>query len=124
MTKVSADARTEALAALRELLTPNDTVYTVLRHCSSSGMTRSIDCYVIRDNEPRWISRQVATAIGASWDAKREAVKVGGCGMDMGLHIVYTLGAVLWPNGTERPHGMRNGEPDSDGGYALKHRWM
>ena len=22
------------------------------------------------------------------------------------------------------PHGTRNGEPDSTGGYALKHRWL
>jgi hypothetical protein len=30
----------------------------------------------------------------------------------------------LWPNGTDTPHGTRNGEPDTNGGYALKHRWM
>jgi hypothetical protein len=51
-------------------------------------------------------------------------IKIGGCGMDMGFDLVYSLGATLWPNGTRKPHGTRNGEPDSAGGYALNHRWM
>ncbi len=124
MPKVSASTRADSLATLRAMLAPNDTVYTVLRHVSSSGMSRSIDCYVMRDNAPLWLSRHVANVTGLAWDAKREAVKVGGCGMDMGYHIVYTLGMALWPNGTDTPHGTRNGEPDTNGGYALKHRWM
>lgn len=124
MPKVSTAARDEARATLRGMLSPNDTVFTVLRHVSRSGMSRSIDCYVIRDGSPQWISRLVAKATGMSWDAKREAVKVGGCGMDMGFHIVYGLGYVLWPQGTDTPHGIRNGEPDTNGGYALNHRWM
>ena len=49
---------------------------------------------------------------------------VGGCGMDMGLHVIYTLGAALWPKGTPEPHGTRNGVLDSDGGYALKSEWL
>lgn len=124
MTKVSATDRAAAVAALREMLTPGDTIYTVLRHVTRSGMSRSIDCYVMRDGVPVWLSRRVAIATGLSWDSKREAVKVSGCGMDMGYHVVYGLGATLWPHGTPESHGMRNGEPDTDGGYALKHRWM
>ena len=49
---------------------------------------------------------------------------IGGCGMDMGFHVVYNLGRAMWPDGTPDPHGTRNGEPDRDGGYALKHRWL
>lgn len=124
MPKIPASVKADSLATLRAMLSPNDTIFTVTRHVSSSGMSRSIDCYVIRDNNPLWISRHVANVTGHGWDAKREAVKVGGCGMDMGFHVVYSLGYALWPNGTETPHGTRNGEPDTDGGYALKHRWM
>lgn len=51
-------------------------------------------------------------------------LKVTGCGMDMGFHVVYALGANLWPKGTPKPHGKRNGEADSEGGYALKHSWL
>lgn len=70
-------------------------------------MTRWIDLYVIRDNKPRRISYNVGTAGIESYDRKREAVKVGGCGMDMGFHLVYWLGVVLFGDG-----------------YALKHSWM
>lgn len=124
MPKVSQQVRTESAAKLLSMLSPGDTVYTSVRHTSSSGLSRSLDVYVIRDNQPIWLTRHVANACGLSWDTKREALKVSGCGMDMGFHVVYILGATLWPNGTPEPHGTRNEEPDSEGGYALKHRWM
>ncbi len=41
-----------ALTTLSELLNPGDTVYCVLRHTAPSGMTRWIDLYVMRDDEP------------------------------------------------------------------------
>jgi hypothetical protein len=62
--------------------------------------------------------------MGDRFDRNREGIVVGGCGMDMGFHLVYNLGATLWPKGTEKPHGTRNGEPDTSGGYALKSRWI
>ena len=42
----------------------------------------------------------------------------------LGYHVVYNLGYTLWPKGTSKPHGTRNGEPDSDGGYALRQYWV
>jgi hypothetical protein len=56
--------------------------------------------------------------------ADNGGIIIGGCGMDMGFALVYNLGSTLWPNGTPEPHGTRNREPDSDGGYALKHNWV
>ena len=67
------------------------TVYTVLRHVSSSGMTRWLDLFVIVDGEPRRITWQVSQIIGGTYDRKREALKIGGCGMDMGFEAVYRL---------------------------------
>lgn len=32
--------------------------------------------------------------------------------------------AMLKPDGAPAPHGTRNGEPDTAGGYALKHEWL
>lgn len=40
------------------------------------------------------------------------------------LHAHLQSGRDGIPNGTDKPHGRRNGEPDSSGGYALKSRWM
>jgi len=105
-----------------DTLNPGDTVYTVLRHVSKSGMIRDISLYIIRDNEPLNITWHVADRL--KMNVKNNGIRIKGCGMDMGFHLVYGLGSALWPDGTDRPHGIRNGVPDSEGGYALKQRWL
>jgi hypothetical protein len=132
-------AKAEVEAAreeLRELLPPGATVYTIVRHVSKSGMSRSISFYVMRDNAPRWIASLVAKATGSPFDKKYEAVKVGGCGMDMGFALVYDLSYVLWGKNfscigegcpsNDHSNGDRDHTPHthSDGGYALRQRWL
>jgi len=152
-TKATAQRRTDAVEYLRGLLKPGDTLWTKVEHVSRSGMSRSISCYVIRDNDPQNVSAWVAYAIGATVDRDRLAVKVSGCGMDMGFHVVYNAARALFPDGHgcigERcpsndhsngdrdytPHGngmtlhlreVRIGADHwhTDGGYALRHRWL
>jgi len=98
---------------------------------SRSGMSRTIDFYTpIEDNSGNGVETYMQYLTG--WFGmlldyrrdKRGALKVGGCGMDMGFHVVYNVGAKLWPKGTAKPHSTRNGEPDRDGGYALKSEWL
>ena len=76
-----------------------------------------------RDNDLCCIDYLVSRAIGRRI-GRHGGIVCGGCGMDMGFELVYTLGLTLWPNGTPKPHGKRNGQPDRDGGYALKHDWL
>lgn len=117
--KGKAAQREQAKTELRRILKPGDTVHTILRHVSRSGMMRHIS--VLHGMQD--VTHLVALAL----DDKRAdngGIKCTGCGMDMGFHLVYNLGATLWPNGTPTPHGRRNGEPDSSGGYALKHQWL
>jgi hypothetical protein len=102
--------------SLRKWCPPGTTVYTVLRHVSASGMMRGIDVYVIVDNEPRWLSRPVSRVLGIPFDEKRECLRVGGCGMDMGFHVVYELSSHLY----RAPDGGYS----HDGAYSLKHRWL
>ena len=116
--------RAEAVNELREILKPGDTVYTKLNHVSRSGMTRSIEVMVFRDNAPINLTYVVSEVLDYKIDNKHWGLKVGGCGMDMGFHVVYELGSALWPKGTRKPHGTLNGHPDSEGGYALKHQWI
>ena len=97
MTRWTKAERSEAIDDLRKILTPGATVHTVLRHVSRSGMQRRIDCYVVEDGDVRWISRLVAQAIGAGM--KGDAIVVGGCGMDMGFHIVNSLWYALYGEG-------------------------
>jgi hypothetical protein len=128
MPKVNLEQRAKACEQLREILAPGSTVYTVLKHVSSSGMSRRISLYALapdRDGKPemRNIDWLYARATGDRQSKVDGAIVISGCGMDMGFALVYNLGYALWPNGTDAPHGTRNGEPDTAGGYALKHRW-
>lgn len=116
--------RAQAKADLLEYIRPGATVYCLLRHCAKSGMSRRISLFVIHDGKPRNISFTAAAAMGRTINLDDGGIVVGGCGMDMGWHLVYCLGSTLWPKGTPEPHGRRNGEPDSDGGYALKQEWI
>jgi hypothetical protein len=104
-TRSTAAERAEWTANLRETLPPGSTAYTVLRHVSASGMTRDIDVYAFAPGDTPdhptkfWLSYRVAAILGESYNDRREAVRVGGAGMDMGFHIVYRLSHALYPDG-------------------------
>lgn len=114
----------QAKAHLLSMLKPGDTVHTILNHCSASGMSRSISLAIVHEGSIVKLDYWLAQAKGEHIDPKHGGLKVSGCGMDMGFHLVYNMGRMLWPNGTEKPHGTRNGAPDSDGGYALRQTWL
>ena len=109
---------------LRKMLKPGSNVYCILRHVSSSGMSRRISLAVVENGAIVSIDWLVQHVLSGVRQSGKEGLTVSGCGMDMGFHLVYGLGKALWPTGTPEPHGMRNGEPDSDGGYALKSVWL
>ena len=88
-------------------------IYTILRHISQSGMSRDIDCYVIIKNTPYCISYDVAQILGMN-RAKDGSIKISGCGMDMGYHIVNSLSIELYCKG----------KYTHEGAYKLKHRWI
>ncbi len=149
MTKVQKQERDEAIARLREWVKPGDTVYTILRHVSRSGMQREIGIVVNHDGHMLHPNHAVSKACGYRL-GKNDGVIVGGCGMDMGFAVVYDMGRVLFPDGfgisseggirpTNKEHAAqlvadgktsfrgRNGDPsgwDNDGGYALRHQWL
>lgn len=96
----------EALARLHEWIKPGDTVYTVLRNVSRSGMQREIGIVLLprpdrtgtASDSPLHPNYAVATVLGYRI-GKRDGIIVGGCGMDMGFHLVYNLGRTLFPEG-------------------------
>jgi hypothetical protein len=115
--------REQTARDLRKLIKAGQTVYTNCDHVSASGMSRRISLYIVAKGEIVNITRRASVVTG--WKQSKDGgLVVGGCGMDMGFHTVYTLGRYLWPKGTRKPHGTRNGAPDKDGGYALKHSWL
>lgn len=117
-TKAQIEARNEAIAELRELFAAEDkesrTVYVVLRSRSKSGMSRTLTLFTIRDNEPRDITHKVGLVCG--WKLNKDGdLKVSGCGMDMGFHVVYTLSRFLFEPRAESAPAERN---------KLRHRWV
>lgn len=153
MTKAQQADKAEAIARLRDWIKPGDTVYTILEHVSRSGMQREIrvvlptvECReVYHDNAIGGYTENVHTvgflhpnhaiskALGLR-QGKRDGLILGGCGMDMGFHLVYELSATLY--GTLRcphcgtydhraDHGVGKGTPTCTdcggpliGGYA------
>lgn len=134
LTKAQIEERNAALAQLRQWLKPGDTVYTVLRHVSRSGMQREIGVVLLltgrHDNPGETVDLHpnylVSKVLGRP-QGKRDGIKVDGCGMDMGFHLVYSLSRCLFPDGFKVEGRGRNGDTsgwDDDGGYALKQRWL
>lgn len=72
--------------------------YTSLKWVSSSGMSRDMKVLVVVDNQILDITWYVAKLdIGTLKERTgQRVIRVGGCGMDMGFHVVYTLSAVLY----------------------------
>ena len=94
--------REEELAGLRDLLKPGDEVFTSVLHVGRTGMSRDIKVWIVRDNWPLNISYAVAVVTGNRCVDSLGgvvSVRVGGCGMDMGFALVYSLSSALFPNG-------------------------
>src|SRR3970040_2731024 len=108
MTRKQAE-RQEAIEELRKTLKPGDTVYTVLRKVSRTGMSRRIDVYKLEDGEPFYLTGLVAKAIDASFPQQGQGLKVDGCGMDMGFEVVYRLGRGLLSQGFGKAGFPRGG---------------
>ena len=96
---IKAQEREEARAWILSLLEgqENPVAYTIIRKVSSSGMSRQISVKVIKDGQLYDISYSVAKLL--EWGLVQDsynAVRVSGCGMDMGFHLVSTLSSILY----------------------------
>lgn len=98
--------RDEAIERLKGWIKPGDTLYTILRHRASSGMSRSISVIGISDERRIYdFDYNISRALGLKIDQTHGGLRMRGAGMDMGFEIVYNLGYCLFGDG-----------------YALKHQ--
>jgi hypothetical protein len=106
------DAKKQLLA---HYVSEGSTVYTVLRSVSSSGMSRTLSLKVAKDG--KILDLTYYASIVLDWPLVEvhgsRALRVGGCGMDMGFHTVYSLSRSLF----------RDEEHTGDVGYLLNHAW-
>jgi len=107
MSKASKTEIEEAKAKLRKWIKPGDTVYTILDHVSSSGMSRDIRVLLLSCEKGKAVDLHpnyaVATVLSYPRAKRGDGMRVGGCGQDMGFHIVHSLGYALF--GEEAEHG-------------------
>ena len=134
-TRAQLAERAEAVERLHKILAPGDTVHTILRHVSRSGLMRHVSVIKVGSDGPNDISWLVGRVLGEK-RAEDGGVKISGAGMDMGFELVYCLSSALWPQGFEcagercdsndHTNGDRNRVPHhhGDGGYALRQKWM
>jgi hypothetical protein len=133
VTKQQLRERDEARAQLRGILPPGSTVYTLVTHVARSGMSRRIRVLVMTPDEPHDISHLVGRALGYRRNRDDGGLVVGGCGMDMGFHLVHSLSYTLHGNATVGADAQvadekgRPFQPRPDNyraGYSLTHRWL
>ena len=118
MKRYTAEEVTHAREMLCKFVPQGSTVHCVLRHVSRSGMSRRIDFYAI-DVETfitkkagvykpvarlQYLTGWMSVLFG---DARSDkGMRVDGCGMDMGFHVVDQLASALY--GRDK-RGLGNG---------------
>lgn len=129
--KYTKEDQQHAIKSLKAILKPGDSVYTILKHVSKSGMSRDIDVVIVDGEDIKNISYWVACAL--DYKLNNRGIRVGGCGMDMGFHLIYTLSSTLFSEGFDcigdkcpsNDHVNReDNNHHRDGGYALIQKWI
>ena len=99
MNRQKQEERHWAIEELRPRLSQGERIWGSVVNVSPSGMNRSIRFYVISHNNIVELPpRLIAAATGDSYDKNRDAVRVNGCGMDMVLATIRSLGVALHDN--------------------------
>jgi len=105
---------------LEYFVTEGDTIYTVLRSVAPSGMSRTMSLKVAKNGKILDLTYYASVVLDyplVEVNGSR-ALRVGGCGMDMGFHAVYSLARVLFRDKYE-------GQADAvDAGYSLSQAWL
>lgn len=83
--------------------------YTICRHVSASGMSRTISVhYFDRETDSmRHLNYSAAVLLDRAQDRLRDGVICKGCGMDMGFDLAYALSCAA-----------------TGDGYAVNHHWL
>ena len=90
------------------------TIYTTLKHCSKSGMSRAIGLHIVDKKSGDILQlNYLAVKLGiGNFNKKHGGITQTGCGMDMGFDLVYRLSRKIFDS------------TNSDSGYALKQTWI
>jgi|TARA_B100001094_G_scaffold204435_1_gene198353 hypothetical protein len=93
---------------LQDMFPQGSTAYTFVTKVAPSGMSRHILVTGSgRKGHVQNVSWYIAELLDYKYKPDTRSVFVGGCGMDMGFHLVYSLSSVLY-----------------DDGYAIEQQWL
>lgn len=112
----------EAIVELKRLFEKSNQIFTICRHVSRSGMSRDISFMIFINNQPYHLNFLInkvlntTRAMGSRMaSGDNSALRVNGCGMDMGYHIVNSLSVALYCEG----------KYTHEGAYTLpENRWL
>jgi hypothetical protein len=104
-------ARAYLLSILNKQNKP--TLYTNLKSVSSSGMSRDMKVLAAVEGEIVDVTYYVGKLdIGTIKERNgQRVIRVGGCGMDMGFHVVYSVSSMLYGY-------------EERGAYTIRHEWI
>ena len=88
---------------------PKQTIFSIIRHVSESGMTRHIAFFYINNNAPYWITYDIHKLLGYKMNKYHDAIIVKGCGMDMAFSVVDNL---QWKLNEDYNHEFYDCEPN------------
>ena len=97
----------ETKEVLKNQIKKGDTVHTITRQVSASGMYRHISVIVKSGEDLLNQSYNIAKLLGYTYKDKTNSVGVSGGKRDMGFALVYNLSHELYGDG-----------------YAIKQRWL
>jgi len=91
----------DTLAAARKALPKGTELYVIIDSVSSSGMSRVMRFYTIRDGALVEVTRRIEEVTGYNMNRRGNArgLRVNGAGMDMTFAVSYDLGMSLWSDG-------------------------
>ena len=93
--KEKATIKNNAKTVLKNNIKENDLIYYVVTHVSQSGMYRHIKFLYHNGKELENISHLISDLLDYKWK-DNGSLGVGGCGMDMGFHVISQLASELF----------------------------
>ena len=103
-----------SITFLKENIKADNIIYTSLQSVSSTGMSRRLKIYIVKDNQIIDITYDTANALEYRYNFEKGSLIIGGCGMDMGYYVVCSLTSLLNTRVT----------PENTNCYKLNHKWI
>lgn len=94
--KRTSEEKERELKKLQDWIKPDQKVWTKVTHIAQSGMSRSIEPYIVVGRDIINITYSVSVVLDLSIDQRHGGVRLSGCGMDMGYDLVDRLRYVMY----------------------------